>query len=152
MTGNARPSGRFLGRPDGVDPGYVPSGANGGLHPASGVAPRTRSRAGRLWLGQAITGALLLGFLGVHLAAQHFLAPDGLRDHAAVIAYLRQPIAIAAELALLASVVAHACLGMRSSLVDVLGEAGLRRASLVIAGVGVAAVGYGAWLLYAIVS
>jgi succinate dehydrogenase hydrophobic anchor subunit len=95
---------------------------------------------------------MLLLFLGVHLAAQHFLAPGGLRDHAAVIEYLRHPLAIAAELALLASVVAHACLGMRSSLVDVLGDAGLRRASLVIAAVGVGAVAYGAWLMYAIVA
>ena len=86
---------------------------------------RERSRAGRLWLGQALTGALLLLFLAVHLVAQHILAPAGLRDHAAVLAYLSQPVALAAEIGLLASVIVHACLGMRSSLVDVLGDVGL---------------------------
>jgi succinate dehydrogenase hydrophobic anchor subunit len=152
VTGDARPDGRFLGRPAGTPPGFVPPGL-----PGAGEAPKERrtpsgSPAGRLWLGQAITGALLLGFLGVHLVAQHILAPEGLRDHAAVLDYLRQPVALVAELALLASVIAHACLGMRASLVDVLGERGLRRASLAIAVVGIGAFAYGIWLTAAILT
>jgi succinate dehydrogenase / fumarate reductase membrane anchor subunit len=105
-----------------------------------------------MWLAQAITGALLLGFLGVHLVAQHLLAPGGLRDHAAVLAYLGHPVALVAEIGLLASVIAHACLGMRASLVDVLGGVGLRRASGVLAVVGVAAFVYGLWLTVAILT
>jgi succinate dehydrogenase hydrophobic anchor subunit len=111
-----------------------------------------RSRAGGFWLVQAVTGALLLVFLAVHLVAQHILAPGGLRDYAAVVAYLGQPVTLAVEIGLLASVVVHACLGIRSSLVDVLGGAGLRRASIVIAAAGVACFGYGIWLTIAILT
>jgi len=152
MTGDARPGGRFLGRPAGADPGFVPPDARRDGHRPSGTREGKSSRAGRMWLGQAVTGGLLLAFLGVHLVAQHILAPAGLRDHAAVLDYLRQPVALAAELGLLASVVAHACLGMRSSLVDVLGEKGIRRASGIIAAVGIVAFAYGVWLTVSILN
>ena len=151
MTGDARP-GRFLGRPAGAPPGFVPPGPPTAGPPADEHGKSRGSRAGRLWLGQALTGMLLLGFLTVHLVAQHFLAPEGLRDHAAVLDYLRQPIALVSELALLAAVIAHACLGMRASLVDVLGEAGLHRASRAIAVVGIAAFAYAVWLTAAILT
>jgi succinate dehydrogenase hydrophobic anchor subunit len=75
--------------------------------------------------------------------AQHLLAPGGLRDYAAVVAYLREPLAIAAELGLLVTVVVHACAGMRASLVDMLpNPAHLRMASIGIALVGLLAAGY----------
>jgi succinate dehydrogenase hydrophobic anchor subunit len=151
-AGNDRPMGRFLGRPAGADPGFVPPDEQRDLHGLDGTGQRKTSRAGRLWLGQAVTGGLLLVFLAVHLVAQHLLAPEGLRDHAAVLDYLRQPVALAAEIGLLASVIAHASLGMRSSLVDVLGTSGLRRASGVIAAIGIAAFAYGAWLTVTILT
>ena len=151
MTDDARSNGRFLGRPDGSPPGFVPPA--GPERPGADDRGRTSgTRAGRLWMGQAVTGALLLGFLTVHLIAQHLLAPEGLRDHAAVLDYLRNPVALVSELALLASVIAHACLGMRSSLVDVLGESGIRRASGIIAAVGTAAFAYGVWLTVSILT
>jgi len=53
---------------------------------------------------------------------------------------------------LLASVIAHACLGMRSSLVDVLGTSSLRRASGFIVAVGIAAFAYGVWLTVTILT
>jgi len=145
-AGDDRPMGRFLGRPAGADPGFVPPHAGQEPHRLDVTRRGAGSLAGRLWLGQAVTGGLLLVFLAVHLVAQHLLAPEGLRDHAAVLDYLRQPVALAAEIGLLASVIAHACLGMRSSLVDVLGTSSLRRASGVIAAVGIAAFAYGLWL------
>lgn len=152
MTGNARPGGRFLGRPAAAHPGFVPDSRAATERAQEPARRRERSRAGRLWLVQALTGALLLVFLAVHLVAQHILAPAGLRDHAAVVAYLSQPVALAAEIGLLASVVVHACLGMRTSLVDVLGDVGLRRASGVIAVAGIAAFAYGLWLTVAILT
>ena len=91
-------------------------------------------------------------FLGVHLVAQHLLVPEGLRDHANVIAYLREPVALISEIGLLASVIVHACLGMRASLVDVVGQKTLHRASIVIALVGAAAFVYGLWLTGAVIS
>jgi succinate dehydrogenase hydrophobic anchor subunit len=149
MTGDTRAARRFLGRPEGAEPGFVPGDV---VEERDSVAAGRRSRAGRLWLAQVITGAMLVGFLGVHLVAQHILAPDGLRDHAAVLDYLRHPIALVSELVLLASVIAHACLGTRATLVDVLGDVGLRRASWLIAVVGTLAFGYGVWLTAAILS
>lgn len=152
VTGQARP-GRFLGRPDTAYPGYVPPAPAGPATPATerpAVRPGERSRAGRMWLVQALTGAVLVGALGIHLVAQHLLAPGGLRDYASVVAYLRQPVALLIEVALLGSVIVHAGLGMRSSLVDVLGERWLRRVSLLIAVVGTVAFGYGLWLFVAV--
>jgi succinate dehydrogenase hydrophobic anchor subunit len=146
------PNGRFLGRPKAAYPGYVPPAAGARTGGRVPDRARDRSRAGPLWLAQALTGAFLLVFLGIHLVAQHLLVPEGLRDHAHVIAYLREPVALAAELGLLASVIAHACLGMRASLVDVVGETTLRRASVVIALVGAAAFVYGLWLTVAVIS
>lgn len=150
MTGPP-PARRFMGRPDEAYPGVVP---DAGATPAVGarVAPRSRSTASRLWLIQALSGAALLLFLGIHLVAQHLLAPGGLRDYAAVVAYLREPLAIAAELGLLVSVIVHACIGVRSSLVDVLHDpTWLRIASIAIALVGVLAGGYAIWLTFSVI-
>ena len=145
-----QPTRRFLGRPDEAYPGYVPGTTpHGGSDAGRSDQPAGRrgAGAGRLWLLQAVTGAALLGLLGVHLVAQHLLAPEGLRDYTAVLDYLRHPVALVAEIGLLISVVVHACLGTRAALVDVIpGEAALRRASVVIALVGAVAIGYALWL------
>lgn len=147
-----QPARRFLGRPDEAYPGFVPDEAA----PAdAGTRPRQRSRsaASRLWLIQALTGAFLIAFLGVHLVAQHFLAPGGLRDYDAVVAYLREPLALAAEIGLLASVIVHACLGMRSALVDVVPDGpGLRIASIAIAATGTLLVLYAIWVTVSVIA
>jgi succinate dehydrogenase hydrophobic anchor subunit len=117
MSELTRPTRRFLGRPDGADPGYVPPSVTDrstGLRPLVGE----HARAGRLWMVQAASGALLIVFLGVHLVAQHLLVPGGLRDYDAVLAYLRQPIAVVAELGLLGSVIVHVVLGLRAGVVE----------------------------------
>jgi succinate dehydrogenase hydrophobic anchor subunit len=148
MTGPPPATRRFLGRPDAAYPGFVPD------EPARPrTVPRSRSGASRLWLVQAFTGALLLIFLGVHLVAQHLLAPGGLRDYSEVVAYLREPLALAAELGLLVSVIVHACAGMRASLVDMLPDpAHLRMASIGIALVGLLATGYAIWLTFTVIA
>jgi len=100
-----------------------------------------------LWLIKAVSGVLLIGFLGLHLVAQHFLVEGGLRTYADVVAYLRQPLALVAEVGLLASVVVHAALGVRAILVELLpGDRALRRASWVVAAAAVAAFAYGVGL------
>jgi hypothetical protein len=53
---------------------------------------------------------------------------------------------------LLGSVVVHVCLGLRSSLVDVLGEAALRRVSIGVAFAGMVAIAYGLWLVIALLT
>jgi succinate dehydrogenase hydrophobic anchor subunit len=75
---------------------------------------------------------------------QHFLVEGGLRDYAAVVAYLRNPVALVAELGLLITVIVHAALGVRAVLVDMLpSERALRRASWVIGVVSAVSLVYG---------
>jgi len=146
MSGSSVPR-RFLGRPDGSRPGYLPEPA-AGRHAVRTTARRT----GQLWLVQAIAGGLLVVFLGVHLVAQHLLVPGGLRSYADVVDYLRQPIAFAAELGLLASVLVHAGLGLRSILVDVVRDSRrLARATWIIAAMCTAIFGYAVWLTLVII-
>ena len=138
MSGGTTGMRRFPGRPDLAPPGFVPPDE---LAPAA--IERSPSRAGLLWLVKAVSGVLLLGFLGLHLVAQHLLVEGGLRTYADVVAYLRQPLALAAEIGLLVTVVVHAALGVRAVLVDVLqGAAALRRATWVVAAVAVGCLGY----------
>lgn len=148
MTGQAQPNRRFLGRPNAAHPGFVP----GTEIEYSPPRPTERLRAGRLWLVQALSGLMLLILLGVHLLAQHALAPAGLRDYASVVGYLRTPIALAAELALLAAVIVHAVTGLRAAFVDVLGAVGLRRISMALVTAGALAFAYAVWLTLVVIS
>ena len=146
MTGEAER--RFLGRPASAYPGYVPDDPRDPLPPPAGERPRS----GWPWLLQAATGAALIVFLGVHLVAQHLLAPGGLRDYASVVEYLRHPLALAAEVGLLGSVIAHAALGLRASLVEIVGPVALHRVSIALALVGTTAFAYGIWLTAVVIS
>lgn len=140
MSGTPIPARRFSGRPDDVPPGYVPADEL----PSPIDRERAPTRAGTMWMVKAVSGILLIGFLGLHLVAQHLLVEGGLRDFAAVVAYLRHPLALTAEIGLLGSVIVHAALGVRAVLVDVLpSERALRRATWVIVAVAVAAFVYG---------
>ena len=151
MSGLTRPTGRYLGRPDEAYPGYVPGA------PEDGAGLRTRpaaaGQAGRLWMVQAITGALLIVFLGLHLVAQHLLVPGGLRDYSAVVSYLRQPAALIAELGLLGSVIVHVVLGLRASVIELVKSPVLvRRITVGLWIVGVALFGYAVWLTAVIIA
>jgi succinate dehydrogenase hydrophobic anchor subunit len=138
MSGPSLPAPRFAGRPPGALPGYVP----GADLPTDDL--RAASRAGSIWLVKAATGVLLVVFLGTHLVAQHFLVEGGLRDYDAVVAYLRHPVALVAELGLLVTVIVHAALGVRAVLVDLLPhERALRRATWIIGTVAVVSLVYG---------
>lgn len=142
------PARRFPGRPDDAAPGFVPHDDRVPFD-----ATRTGTRAGTLWLVKAVSGVLLLGFLGLHLVAQHFLVEGGLRTYADVIAYLRQPLALIAEIGLLASVIVHAALGVRAILVEMLpSDRALRRASWIVGGIAVAAFGYGIGLTVVVIT
>ena len=104
---------RFAGRPTNSPPGVVP-GTGPGPHPPAG-AGAARSLA---WPLQALAGVLLVAFVGVHLVAQHLLAPGGLRDFTSVLAYLRQPVPMLSELGLVAVVAAQAALGARAVVIE----------------------------------
>lgn len=140
MSGTPVPARRFSGRPDDVPPGFVPIDDQ----PSGIDALRAPTRAGAMWLVKALSGVLLIGFLGLHLVAQHVLVEGGLRDFAAVVAYLRHPLALTAEIGLLAAVIVHAALGVRAILVDVLPtERALRVADWVIRVAALLALAYG---------
>lgn len=143
------PARRFPGRPETAPPGYVPGAEH--LEPSIEQL-RAPTRAGTWWLVKAVSGVLLVVFLGMHLVAQHFLVPGGLRDFTAVVSYLRTPVALVAELGLLAAVVTHAALGVRAVLVDVLPSAvAVRRASWILGAAALAAFGYGVALTLAVI-
>lgn len=103
-------------------------------------------------MGQAISGVALVGLLGLHWVAQHYLAAGGMRTYADVVAYLGNPLAVLLELAFLVVVTYHALMGVRAILLD-LGP-GERLTRLLDTGlilVGIATVLYGIELLRAII-
>jgi succinate dehydrogenase hydrophobic anchor subunit len=148
MSGQPQRMGRYLGRPDAAYPGFVPGAADHRpVRPTDG-----RSRAGRLWLLQALSGAALLVFLGIHLVAQHLLAPGGLRDYASVVVYLHNPVALVAEIGLVAAVIVHAVIGLRAALLEIAGSRMIRRISIVLVAAGAVAFVYAMWLTFALTS
>ncbi len=99
------------------------------------------------WVLQAVTGIAVLGLVTLHMIANHFVVPDGLRDYAQVVAYLSSPVIVALEVTFLVTVTWHALLGVRAILFDFGFSARIERIiTRVLAVVGVATVGYGLWL------
>jgi succinate dehydrogenase hydrophobic anchor subunit len=148
MSATERPRRRYLGRPDSIAPGHVP-----GEPPVSFEAARAADRSGLLWLVKAITGGLLIVFLGVHLVAQHLLVPGGLRDFASVVDYLRQPFALVTETLLVATVLIHVAIAMRTFAAELVRNRGaLRVVSIAIVLVAVATFGYTVWLTISVLS
>jgi succinate dehydrogenase hydrophobic membrane anchor protein len=76
------------------------------------------SRPTAAWLWQVVTGVGLVVLLGLHMVANHFIAKGGLRDYAAVVAYLRNPIILVLEILFLVCVTTHALLGVRAIFLD----------------------------------
>ena len=116
-------------------------------HPAGEAVHRDWS-----FVWQAVTGAAVLGLVSVHMIANHFIVPEGLRDFAQVIAYLSSPVIVVIEVAFLVTVTWHGLLGLRAVIFDL----GLSRqtetwVTRILAVVGVVTVGYGLWLTSVIV-
>jgi succinate dehydrogenase / fumarate reductase, membrane anchor subunit len=104
------------------------------------------------WLWQMITGAALVLLLGLHIIAQHFIAKGGLRDYAAVLAYLRSPVFLVLEVLFLIVVTTHALLGVRAILLDFGISARAEKVlSRALAGVAVLTVGYGLWVTWVVI-
>jgi succinate dehydrogenase hydrophobic anchor subunit len=119
--------------------------------PAAGR--RSRPSPTWAWIAQVVSGGLLLVLVTVHMIANHFVVKDGLRTYAQVAAYVGNPLILAVEISFLLVVTWHAMLGLHAVLLDLglRGRAG-RAAARVLAGVGVATVAYGLWLLATITS
>jgi succinate dehydrogenase hydrophobic anchor subunit len=148
MSDLQRPSRSYLGRPGSIPPGYVP-----GEPKVPFDATRAADRSGLLWLLKAISGGLLIVFLGAHLVAQHLLAPGGLRDFASVVEYLHQPLALVTETLLVATVLVHASIAVRTFAGELVHDPrALRVASYAIVLGAVATFGYTVWLTIGILS
>ena len=112
---------------------------------------RRRPRPTFAWTAQVISGMLLLVLLTVHMVAQHFLVPGGLRGYAQVVAWIRNPVVFATEALLLVAVTWHAIAGVHAVMLDF----GLRgRTERIVARIlgdlMVVTILYGLWLLYMI--
>lgn len=110
-------------------------------------------RGGGTWLWQALTGFLVIFLLGLHMVAQHFIAPQGLRGYDEVLAWFRTPAIAVLELIFLAVVVYHALLGLRAIIADLnLGKAVTDGINAVLTVLGVIAVLYGVFLTYVLLT
>ena len=128
-------------------------GAHGASEPAA--LEHQRREAARhdwSWIWQAVSGIAVIGLVSMHMVAQHFVVPDGLRDYAAVIDWLRSPVVVALELAFLVTVSWHGLLGLRAVLFDFgFSPRTERWITRALAVVWIATVGYGLWLTSVIV-
>jgi hypothetical protein len=61
-------------------------------------------------------------------------------------------VALASEVGLLGAVIAHAVLGLRATLVEIVGPVALHRWSIVLVAVGTTAFAYGIWLTAVVIS
>jgi len=104
------------------------------------------------WVLQAVTGAAVLVLVSVHMIANHFVVPNGLRDFTQVVAYLSNPAIVILEVTFLVTVTWHALLGVRAVLFDFGFSPRIERwITRALAVIGVATVGYGFWLTTVIV-
>jgi succinate dehydrogenase cytochrome b556 subunit len=105
------------------------------------------------FVGQVVSGAALLVLLTLHMIAQHFIVPTGLRFYEDVIAWLRDPVMVVVEVTFLVVVTYHALVGVRAILFDFgFSERAQRRITLALWVVGVATVVYGVALFAAILN
>lgn len=107
-----------------------------------------RQRRGTLaWIGQAVSGILLLILLGTHMIAHHFIVEGGLRRYQQVLDYIGNPVILVLEVLFLIVVSYHAMLGLRAIIFDLgLTQKQERTVTQVLTGVGLAIFVYGVFL------
>ncbi len=114
---------------------------------------RRRPKNPPSFVWQVLSGVALIILLGLHMIAQHFIVPTGLRFYADVIEWLRNPVMIVLEVAFLVVVTYHALVGVRAILFDFgFSERTERRITNVLWIVGIATIVYGAVLFAAILN
>ncbi len=105
------------------------------------------------FVGQVVSGVALLVLLGLHMVAQHFIVPTGLRFYQDVVAWLRNPVMVVVEVTFLVVVTYHALVGLRAILFDFgFTERAERRITLALWVVGIATIVYGVALFAAILN
>ncbi len=104
-----------------------------------------------LWLLKIFSGLFILIILWVHFVVNHFVAPGGLLMFEDVVAYYQNPLIPIMEAFFLVFVILHSLLGVRSILLDLnLSGRILRAVDWFMTLFGLAATGYGIWLLFAV--
>lgn len=117
------------------------------------MEPGNRHDGGLGWLGQALSGVLLLILLGLHMFAHHFVVEGGLRTYQDVLDYIRTPLIMVLELLFLVTVSFHAMVGLRSVLFDLgLSPTQEKWVTRTVTAFGVAIVVYGVWLTITLAS
>jgi succinate dehydrogenase cytochrome b556 subunit len=115
--------------------------------------PDAGPRHAPVFVGQVVSGALLIVLLGLHMVAQHFIVPTGLRFYEDVIEWLNNPVMIVIEVAFLVFVTYHALVGVRAILFDFgFSERTERRITNVLWVVGIGTIVYGVALFAAILN
>jgi succinate dehydrogenase / fumarate reductase membrane anchor subunit len=115
--------------------------------------PEETNRGSLAWVYQAISGALVLVLITLHMVAQHFVVSTGLRNFADVIAWLSNPIMVVIEVLFLVVVTWHGLLGLRAVIFDFgLSERSERAITRVLYVVWAVTVIYGVWLLYTVIN
>jgi succinate dehydrogenase cytochrome b556 subunit len=104
---------------------------------------KKQARQSLAWIGQAVSGVLLIVILLLHMYFQHFAA-QGLLDAGGVVAHVSSPLIFALEILFVVVVTYHALLGIRAVVFDLnLNESARRNITLGLTVLGVATVAYG---------
>jgi succinate dehydrogenase / fumarate reductase membrane anchor subunit len=115
--------------------------------------PAAAPRSVPAFVGQVVSGVALIVLLGLHMIAQHFIVPTGLRFYEDVIEWLRNPVVIVVEVSFLVFVTYHALLGVRAILFDFgFTDRTERRITMIHWVVGILTIAYGVALFAAILN
>jgi len=106
-----------------------------------------------LWFYKAISGALIVIILFIHLIVNHLAAPQGLLSYTDVLKYYQHPIIPMMEILFVIFAVSHSLIGLRGIILDLKPtRAVLNGINWLFNTVGAAAISYGIWLILTIVS
>ena len=102
------------------------------------------------WVGQAVSGVLLIIILLLHMYFHHF-ATGGLLNVNEIISHISRPAIFILEILFIPVVTYHALLGIRAILFDLnLSELARRRVTLALTGLGLVTIIYGVILAFLI--
>jgi succinate dehydrogenase hydrophobic anchor subunit len=113
---------------------------------------KMQTRSSWAWIGQAVSGVLLIAILLLHMYFQHFQS-QGLLDAGEVVGHVSSFLIFALEILFIIVVTYHALLGVRAVIFDLnLSESTRRKVSVGLTILGVATALYGVILAFLIQS
>ncbi len=110
---------------------------------------KKQARQSLAWIGQAVSGILLIVVLLLHMIFQHF--QEGLLSVSEVIAHVANPAIFILEILFIIVVTYHALLGVRAVIFDLkLSDAARHRVSMTLTILGIITVVYAVVLAFLI--